>query len=262
MYTNYVIKTFSIIISLIILSCSKEDPECISFSFQDTYTYPVKPGTQEWIDLLSRDDRVQACLIPQEILMSMSTEGLLETFLNYPFILDYGGFEKMQNGFNMLKSENYGFGELYNRENIYQVIYDRYSSMSLNCKDIYPPVFLGRAAPTSLAFSTFEMFVAQDEFLNKLTEEERINIFILIFDKHKIKIKNQFLESEKQVSAAILGRIMYKSGFKPFTDECNTNEFIKFFIDYIPTFRPVDVTPMGTIENYAEDFYISIYYIR
>lgn len=250
-----------IIITLVLFSCSKDEDtfNCVPISVPDTYEYPVKPGTQEWIDLIARDARVKVCLIPKEILISMTTEGLLETLLNYPFILDYRGFEKMQDGFNMLKVENNGFSELYNRENLFQVIYDRYSSMSLNCNDIYPPIFLERAVPTSLAFSTLEMFIVQDEFLNMLDNEKRIGIFISAYDKHKMKIRNKLLESEKQVSAAILGRIMYKSKFKPFIDECCKINFLKFYIDNIPTYRPADILPVEIIEKYAEDFYYTIF---
>jgi hypothetical protein len=256
------IKILSISVLILNLACSKETPTCISVSYPDHYEYPLKPGSQEWIDLGSRNNRALACLIPQDIIMSMSTEGLLETLLNYPFILDFRAFDKMQNGFNMLKSENYGFNELYNRENIYQVFYDGYNSMSLNCEDIYPPIFLGRAAPTSLALSIYEMFIAQEDFLNSLNEETRIKIFILIYHKHLSKIKNKYLESEKQISAAILGRIMYKSNYKPFIDECNNNDFIKIFIDSVPTTRPVDIFPVETIENYAEEFYSNIFHKR
>ena len=252
----------TIIISIfftVLLSCSKDDTiNCVSFSFPDDYKYPVIPGTQEWIDLESRPARAQACIIPQEILESISTGGLLESLLNYPFIMDYGYWDKFQSGFNQLKSENIGFTELYQREDIYQVLYDRYKLMSLNCEDIYPPFIGGISTPVPISFTTIELFIFQDEFLGKLNQNKVIEVFKLTYEKLQLKIDHEYFEIEKLVSAAILGKIMHWEKFKPFMDECSNNEFIEFFIESIPNFSPAEINPAEIITKYAGDFYSEI----
>lgn len=249
-----------ILIIMVVFSCSKDEDntKCFSFSYPDIYEYPVKPGTQEWIDLGSRPARVQACMIPQDIMEAISTEGLLESLLNYPFITDYGFWEKFQVAFNQLKSENIAFTELYKRQDIFPAIYDRYKLMSLNCEDIYPPFIEGVSTPVSLSFTTFELFIFQDEFLEKLDQDKVIKIFKLSYEKLQLKIFHKYNEIERLVSAAILGKIMYKVEFKPFIDECNNNNFIEFFIENIPIYRPSEIKPIEIITKYAGYYYSTI----
>jgi len=55
-------------------------------SVEEPYQYPIVPGTQEWIQLESRPEMLEACQIPQEILDKLSTDALLQTILDYPFL--------------------------------------------------------------------------------------------------------------------------------------------------------------------------------
>ena len=54
----------------------------------DAWTYPVLPGTKEWIDLPDTEARFNACQIPSERLKVMSNEALLDAWLNFPFNYD------------------------------------------------------------------------------------------------------------------------------------------------------------------------------
>jgi hypothetical protein len=242
---------------MISFSCSKEDyTECILNSFPDVYDYPIKPGTQEWFNLGSRDERVQACMISQEILETISTGGLFESLLSYPYILDYGAWDELQTGFVKLKSENKGFAELYSREDLFHIIYEWYESMSLDCKEwIYHPSH----APIEVELEIIEMFIFQNEFLDNLNQDQIIEIYKLIFNKLQSKVEHGYPDGGKWISAAILGKIMYREEFKQFIDECNNNEFILFFIESIPWYRPVEIDPIEIIAKYTEEFYLFPY---
>ncbi len=233
----------------VLLSCSKDDSlSCVPPTFTDAYEYPIKPGTDEWIKLESRDARAQACMIPQEILETISTGGLFESLLSYPFIMDYRAWDEFQKGFEKLKSENEGFAELFSREDLYQIISNWYGSISSECKElIYRPI----KAPVGVELEIIEMFIFQNEFLDSLDHNREIEIFRLVFNK----LSQRSLEGEKFIASAILGKIMFKSGFTPFVNECEKEDFLKFFIEYIPYYRPVDLSPTEIIEKYARDFY-------
>jgi hypothetical protein len=242
---------------IVLFSCSKENPtDCVSNSFPDTYDYPIKPGTQEWFNLGSRDERVQACMIPREILETISTGGLFESLLSYPYILDFRAWDELQTGFVKLKSENIGFAELYSREDLFQIIYDWYESMSLDCEEwIYHPDH----APIQIELWTIEIIIFQDEFLDNLNQDQIIEIFKLVYNKLQSKVGPEYPDGEKWISVAILGKIMYREKFKQFVDECSNNEFIHFFIESIPFYRPVELDPIEIITKYAEEFYLFPY---
>ena len=243
------------------VSCSVEEvqqDDCIPFDIPDTFEYPIRPGSEEWSRLGSLAEKVQVCQIPEQTLESISTEGLLETLLNYPLILDYGAFNDMQMGFERIISENNGFKEFYSREDLFSVISDRYELMYLTCdEDIYPPFVIGKAAPTGIAFQTYELFIFQDEFLHNCDHDEISEIFGLIYEKLKIKIELGYSSSNKVVSSAILVKIMYESDFKPFVDICSENEFIGYLVNHLPGLGIMDNSIIPTILEYAEEFYAS-----
>ena len=67
------------------------------------YEYPYVPGTQEWIDLGSTSARRQASQVPDELLQSMSTDALLQTVLDYPFLSDIYAFNTMKMGYEAVR---------------------------------------------------------------------------------------------------------------------------------------------------------------
>lgn len=215
-----------------LLSCNKDElviqqGECMPFSISDTYEYPIVPGTDEWKDLKSLTEKVQACQIPSNKLKSISTEGLLETLLTYPLILDYGAFNMQQDGFERIKSENNGFSELYGRTDFINVITERYKLMSLNCdQNYYPPFIGGIETPIQISFQTIEFFILQDELLNEINSNQRIKILETVLEKLQAKKDYGISQNENLVSYAILGKIMIKENYSPFVDINNENEIV------------------------------------
>lgn len=58
------------------------------YTIDTPYEYPAQPGTEEWSALDGRSEKAEACQIPEEILENMTTEALVYTVLNYPFMID------------------------------------------------------------------------------------------------------------------------------------------------------------------------------
>ena len=50
--------------------------------------YLIKPGTEEWKELGTVQNKIEACRIPEETLEQMSNSELIEAVLEYPFLLD------------------------------------------------------------------------------------------------------------------------------------------------------------------------------
>ncbi len=249
---------YSLLLALFLFSCSKEGTqvqikksECTPFEIADTYQYALLPGTDEWKGLQSLTEKVDTSQIPEPILRSISTDGLLETILNYPLINDYIFFDKMQSGFNRIKSEHNGFVEFYKRKEMVRVLVDRYESMSLECGNIYPPFSLnGEGSPAEISVLIVEFMIFQDDFLSKLNKQQQYNIFTLVYNKH-IKKEDAI---GKVVSAALLGKIMYNNNFAPFVAVCEETAFMKMFIESAPVYRPIDVYPTEIIEKKAKEF--------
>ncbi len=91
------------------------------YPITEPYEYSIVPGTDEWNELQSLEEKLEACQIPEEIVSKMTTEALVESVMNYPMIIRlsgglWGGFESgREYAFNKVKSEFNGLQELCNR---------------------------------------------------------------------------------------------------------------------------------------------------
>jgi len=82
------------------------------------WDYPVKPDIEEWKQLKSNVEKVNACQISEEILLSLPTEDLVILCLKYPLFTDIFYFESLYYGLEKLFSDFNGIRELYGRKDI------------------------------------------------------------------------------------------------------------------------------------------------
>lgn len=96
------------------------------------YTYPVLPGTPEWKALADVIERREACSVPGELVAKMTTEALLETYLNYPLVSEIFFFNFYSGGFVSLQQHHqFGLNELMQREDLLKVVYERYHAIPI-----------------------------------------------------------------------------------------------------------------------------------
>jgi hypothetical protein len=81
-----------------------------------TWDYPVHMGTEEWNQLNSFSERLNAFNIPDDILTKMTTKNLVKTCLKYPWWILITSRDNNQAGYNYLKSVFNGFRELENEK--------------------------------------------------------------------------------------------------------------------------------------------------
>lgn len=88
---------------------------CFNYLFSQeskTWDYPVKPGTIEWSNLTTYEERLDAYNIPDNLLKNMNTGDLVQTCLNYPEFRLIMTRNSLQQGYDYLKSIFNGFNEL------------------------------------------------------------------------------------------------------------------------------------------------------
>ena len=90
------------------------------------WDYPIKPGMEEWKQLQSNEEKVNACQIPDSILSSLSTEELTNLCLKYPLLYDVFAFENLNSGLDKLLSDFNGIRELYKRKDVSIGLLKRY----------------------------------------------------------------------------------------------------------------------------------------
>jgi hypothetical protein len=141
-----------------------------------TYEYPYAADSPEW-SALSRQERLDACQIPEEILRGMSTEALIDTVLAYPMRADLLVFETYRQGFTKIYEEFNGLRELVSRDGAGLGLLEKYMAMKVG-------------EPETITEMMFiEVILAQREFTAKTDQT--------IIDKIEEEARNKFQEKEK-----------------------------------------------------------------
>lgn len=106
-------------IVLILLICFTIAPNNVQaastsniYTISESYQYPIIPGTSEWSELNTLEERVAACKIPDNILYNLTTEALVESVINYPLIVYMFAYDTTQMGYEKVKSYFTGLQEL------------------------------------------------------------------------------------------------------------------------------------------------------
>ncbi|ADL53736.1 hypothetical protein [Clostridium cellulovorans] len=128
------------------------------------YNYPIKPGTVEWYKLGNKPAREKSCQIPEEVLKSLTTDELIETVLNYPFLMDIYAYDSYQKGFNAVSKKFNGLKELLKREDVADKLIAKYKSIEV-ADDV--------ASSEIFDLASVEVLLRQDEVISKLNDTSK-----------------------------------------------------------------------------------------
>ena len=92
-----------------------------AYPVTEPYQFPVQPGTPEWVEL-SANARRAACRLPAGLAEQMTSEALLETALDYPYVSSILAFSDPVQGFWSNAKYNDALAELVTRPDAEEVI--------------------------------------------------------------------------------------------------------------------------------------------
>ena len=255
--TNTKFITCVISILCITISCDDDDnidrdDDCFMAEYGDTYKYPVKPGTEEW-KKMNAQQIVAACQIPENLLVVISTDGLIESTLNNPLFGEiYLSSVSVQHGFNSFHEIFNGIRELFKRKDVAVRLINRYEQMDPACTDNNWPALVGPGTNNNFSFSFIEITIAQYPVLKQIIEAGEEKAFLQeVINKHEDKKTYDYSVFGLKYSALIAGRIMYLCEYEPFITEYNTNQILQRFIN---TAELLDYYLLDVVISYSKDF--------
>jgi hypothetical protein len=135
----------------------------------DAYVFPVTPAdTPEiWAGFQSHQEMTEVCQIPYYILETISTEGLIQTCLNYPMLANVLFTDSVESGFRGQRARFNGLYELSAREDAaYELlrIFLLIDPGALKTID---------NSSDSLQYRYFCFILAQDEIITQLAPEQK-----------------------------------------------------------------------------------------
>lgn len=100
------------------------------------WDYPVKPGTREWKQIKTVEDRISACQIPEDRIKSISTKDLIEVCVDYPLYYSVISAPNIIEGINKVSNEFNGFNELISRNDCQIALLNKYKQFTIAPKQL------------------------------------------------------------------------------------------------------------------------------
>lgn len=214
-----------IILSVLLISLAACDKNSCDDLDNGVYVYPERN------DGMSLEESIELYKIPNPILECISTQGLIESCINYPeFRLMWAYYPPLQRGFDEVEAMCNGFEELWKRNDKFSILMSLFSGIDFDRDwDSYTDLENGHYL---LSIMRYEVILAQDEILLDLTPSEKTELFIFMLEQQKRKSeveqnKNIFGIVGMEASVGILSRIMYNDGFPEFMDEFDDDEYLR-----------------------------------
>lgn len=236
-----VILTFLVIVPLISFAQNKI-----------TWSFPIKPGSTEWGNAISYQERLNLYNIPDNLLDIISTKELTRTCLNYPEIgliftrndlqLGYNHISKIFNGYKELESRNDAGKELLS-------IYKTYNpgGFDKNSTDLEIGNYI-------IKFTYIELLIAQPNILKNLSSIEVNELRIECIRKFKEKkdLQEFYGVIGLETTALILARIYekYLSEKIPEFNDAKYKSFVNNAIVYDPHILDEIVTKCEILDSY------------
>jgi hypothetical protein len=194
-----------------------------------TYDFPVKPGTADWKAFGTHLEMLNACRIPEKVLTQLSTEGLIETMLNYPLLFEIFAFNTPQQGIDAVTAQFNGFQELFARDDRCARLINKYESM-----DIRPQID-GLSAVAQVEYiwrvSVLEMIMAQQPVSSALSPSQINDLLTISLDKVAQKrAEADLISNGEQTTAWLISRTLQLAGYQPFLEIYNEDEYLPGFV--------------------------------
>lgn len=207
--------------AFMVLKCIQ--PLASSFWFDDqgksdAYEFPVYEGTEplEYVEI------VNSLQIPENILKTMSTKGLIETCINYPRFADMMLYDSFQQGFCKVRNSFNGLNELYMRKDAPIELINMFKSI-----DLYK---LQQARSSAILYRYICFIIAQDEIINCIDDSSAKEL-LKTLESHKNLIKQRFSDYYSPNSPLFVEFRIYKKLYPEFKNLYESHTGLQSFVN-------------------------------
>jgi len=237
---------------MMLLGCAKgDDTACSTFVAQDSdqYNFPIRPGMPEWAEFTAGQAQVDVLQVPEDVLLKMSTYGLVETSLDYPLLPSMLAFNNIQKATEDQIENFNGLTELTKRSDGALLMLRRFQQMDPSCAPAGQNM-----GDYSLFFVYMGMLQAQNVFIEQLTSDERRELLEEALKKYGEfgKPGDTYSISNLETLGFIMARVLILEDYDPFLAEMEGNNSIAIFLEGIKS--DVLLETLTIIVNYANQY--------
>jgi hypothetical protein len=235
----------SILLCLFFLGCERNPCKDLK---NGVYQYPELPANHT----MTSDEVDRFFYIPHDILECISTEGLIESILTYPYLGLIFALDTGDEGYELLKNHFNGLGILENRLDRSQELLEKYISWDpLGIDPTWESLEIGYYMQRGVCL---EIFINQFKNLENLDTEDQKILFgrsLEVYDSEK-SLLNYYGYFALGHNTATVARLMYLSNYEPFMTFYRTNVWVLNFTKLI---SPAPSYIIDQIHDMAVDYY-------
>ena len=193
-----------------------------------TWDFPVKPGMEEWKTLHTSQAMRDACQIPDVVLKNTPSNELAKICLKYPLRGDYVFFDNERDGIKAVISRFNGLIELSKRTDGAKALVNIYQNYPILD---YLPERGDADYPVPYEIMFLELLMADDAFINQLSNAELSNLLTIVKNKYAEKVNNNSIYSVTNIKHTMLlaAVILNKISLLSVSDK---NTITQFIADY------------------------------
>jgi len=161
---------------------------CTNIINSYAYDYPpVKSNSEEW-KRLSPEEKHSVCQIPDNVLVTLPTEDLIQAYLDYPYIAIMAAYDNWMSGFNRVYGDFNGLRELLNREDAGQKVLQYYKMMDPGAYSNDWTLY--KRGKFAINFTYIEILLAQESIIQQLNPQEINEYLTEGIKKYNLKEKH------------------------------------------------------------------------
>ncbi|MFH2117598.1 MAG: hypothetical protein ABII85_06050 [Bacillota bacterium] len=117
---NYIRFVICLLLVVVLTACNDENSDGHNPSVQ--FEYPVNASSEEWSSYQTRSSMVAALRIPEEILIDLTTERLVELVFEFPLLGDLIAHNSTEIALSSFENDCDAFRELANRDEAAKIL--------------------------------------------------------------------------------------------------------------------------------------------
>lgn len=189
----------------------------------DAYEFPITQDKtpDKWKEFESTPEMAKVCQVPEDILKNISTQGLIETCLNYPLFGNMFAYDSYLQGLEILINQFNGLQELEKRPDAAKELLKYYKNID------YSKVIDSSDPYYALRIRYFDFYMSQAKVIFKLTSDERAEL--LESCSQAVSTKSQKYSDNYSIDSTIyLAASIMRIDDKGFNDLISDSEYTNY----------------------------------
>lgn len=153
----------------------------------EEYTYPFRPGSQEWKNTKTHDDLRSHLQIPKTVIASLSTQSLLNSVLHYPLIGDLLVFNNFKTGIDNMKKNFPALTSLLHRKDVVGILLETHRKYNPKLVSSFSdPIEVGEFM---MQICLLEFMICDELVLSKMTNVDAKEFGESLISMHSKKLE-------------------------------------------------------------------------